>query len=285
MKTPLIIRHIENFFRVGTYFREFRTSIRQNIANGCDNYVGNYFAQKIVDSHPEYYEELCKLLTIKEPEYNFVRIGKDNDGGYILVDDFKKTGGIAYSFGIGKDVSFDEDIANRGYDVFMYDYSIKSLPKKHSKFHFFKYKIGNGKDCKTLHDLFNENGHLDADKMILKIDIEGFEYELIHNSHIEDLSKFAQIVIEFHDVTSYTNLLIKPVLEKINECFQCVHIHGQDVSPIVRIGRDKILPYYIEVTYLNKSMYAFTQKKHVLPLDIDMPTYNGRRELYLGDFS
>lgn len=283
--------HIKNFLLTGTYLKEFQENMlsankrrQNNIAYSCDNYVGNYFAQKIVDLHPEYYEELCSLLKIKEPDHDFIRLGRDNDGGYILIDDFKACNGIAYSLGIADDISFDEDIAKRGYDVFMYDCSIQFLPESDPRFHFFNYKIGNGKDAKSLHAILAENNHLDADNMLLKMDIEGFEYELIYNTPAEDLNKFSQIVIEFHDITQYTNLLVLPVLKKLNALFQPVHIHGQDVSPIVKIGDNKILPYYIEVTYLNKSVYSFSERKTPLPLTIDMPTYAGRRELYLGDF-
>ena len=167
----------------------------------------------------------------------------------------------------------------------MYDNSIEKLPEENDKFHFFNYGIGYGKDFYLLDDIIAQNGHSELTEMILKMDIEGFEYQTIYHADPEVLSKFSQIVIEFHDIINYTNLLIIPVLQKLNEQFQCVHIHGQDVSPIVRVGDNRILPNYIEVTYLNKNFYEFTNEKCVIPLKIDMPTYRNRRELYLGDWS
>ena len=89
----------------------------------------------------DYYSDLHKLLHISKVEnFDLVRIGHNNDGGYILLDDFKP-GGIAYSFGISNDVSFDKDIASKGYDVFMYDHTIEGLPKREKenpRFHFFR---------------------------------------------------------------------------------------------------------------------------------------------------
>ena len=39
----------------------------------------------------EYYRELKKNLRIKRVEnFPFVRIGKDNDGGYMMIDNFNK---------------------------------------------------------------------------------------------------------------------------------------------------------------------------------------------------
>ena len=115
------------------------------------------------------------------------------------------------------------------------------------------------------------------------MDIEGFEYETLYHIQDSTLAKFSQLVIEFHDVLDLTNFLLIPVLEKINKNFQCIHIHGQDVYPRVRID-DKILPNYIEVTYLNKFLCSFSDDVDPLPLDVDMPTYAGRREIYLGKF-
>ena len=258
---------------------------RSNIAWKTDNFIGNYYAQKCVDSHMEYYNKLCNLLLLKKPKYNYIRLGRAHDGGYILVDDFNENNGIVYSLGISDDISFDKDLANRGYEVYMYDNSIECPPDEHNLFHFFKYGIGCGDNLHTLDDILIENNHIMNKNMILKMDIEGFEYETIYAIDEANLQLFSQIIIEFHDIITYNNLLIFPVLEKLNKYFQCVHIHGQDVAPIVRIGSDRVLPNYIEVTYINKSKYEFTNDKCMLPLPIDMPTYNHRREIYLGNWS
>ena len=165
----------------------------------------------------------------------------------------------------------------------MYDPTIDALPKEHEKFHFFKQGIGKNSDMITLDEAITCNGHVSHEGMILKMDIEGFEYETLYHIQDSTLAKFSQLVIEFHDVLDLTNFLLIPVLEKINKNFQYIHIHGQDVYPRVRID-DKILPNYIEVTYLNKFLCSFSDDVDPLPLDVDMPTYAGRREIYLGKF-
>ena len=58
--------------------------------------------------------------------FDLVRTGKHYDGGYIMLDDFH-AGDIAYSFGICDDVSWDKDMASRGYDIFMYDHTIDMI--------------------------------------------------------------------------------------------------------------------------------------------------------------
>ena len=81
-----------------------------------------------------------------------VRIGKMSDGGYVMIDDFTSQR-IAYSFGISDDVSWDKDMASRGYDVFMYDHTIVRVPEENIKFHWKKIGISqldNSENCKSL---------------------------------------------------------------------------------------------------------------------------------------
>ena len=40
-----------------------------------------------------------------------IRLGRANDGGYICVDEAIVRGGVAYSFGISDDVSWDLDVS------------------------------------------------------------------------------------------------------------------------------------------------------------------------------
>lgn len=57
----------------------------------------------------------------------------------MMLDEFtRKKIDAAYGFGIGGNVSWDESMAERGIDVFMYDHSIENPPRHNGKFHFFK---------------------------------------------------------------------------------------------------------------------------------------------------
>jgi hypothetical protein len=66
-----------------------------------------------------------------------IRKGRDLDGGYVMLDEICKNS-IAYSFGIGGEISWDMDIATCGLQLFQYDHTIPSLPINHPNFHFFK---------------------------------------------------------------------------------------------------------------------------------------------------
>lgn len=59
-------------------------------------------------------------------------------------------GGVAYSFGIANEVSWDVAMSQIDYEIFMYDMTIDGLPEENPKFHFFKEGIGGVKDEKNL---------------------------------------------------------------------------------------------------------------------------------------
>ena len=122
-----------------------------------------------------------------------VLIGEKRDGSYLLLDDFNNVH-IAYSFGISINVDFDKALADRGIDVYMYDHTINSLPFENPKFHWKKIGIcGKSRanvNLKTLEKLIDENGHKNEKNMILKMDIEHWEWESLVDISEETLNQF-----------------------------------------------------------------------------------------------
>lgn len=115
------------------------------------------------DKFINFHEIIPLLSPVDISGAKYRRLGRNYDGGYVMLDDFSSHNiEAAYSFGISNDVSWDEAIAELGIDVFMYDHTIDALPKQHSRFHFFKKGVtGNppGKNFETLSNLIAHNGH------------------------------------------------------------------------------------------------------------------------------
>jgi len=93
---------------------------------------------------------------------NKILLGTKSDGAYVILDDFENIQ-IAYSFGISNKIQFDEELAKRGIDVYMYDHTINSLPYNNSKFHWKQIGISgnnqNNEQLKTLDFLMKDNDH------------------------------------------------------------------------------------------------------------------------------
>ena len=234
-----------------------------------------------------YYAELYNLLKIAKVDgFELTRIGAKHDGGYIMLDDFHE-GGIAYSFGISSDVSWDEDISSRGYDVFMYDHTINGLPEENSRFHWSKLGIADGitqdERLKTLEELISQNHHENKHGMILKMDVEGAEWGFLSAVSSETLAKFDQMTFEFHKITNPENpdLLLK-ALRNINRTHQLIHIHPNNFGETITVGQKKFTRC-IEASYVLRDKYKFSKDDNIiLPLKLDSPCLHFMPEIELG---
>ena len=109
---------------------KFNDKFRQLVSLGnTQSSLNMDLAKALVSTIYRRCREIINLLSPMDVEgVGYVRVGGDNDGGYVMLDDFKRKIEAAYSFGIGSDVSWDEAMACRGIDVFMYDHTIEELP-------------------------------------------------------------------------------------------------------------------------------------------------------------
>ncbi|MGN8118839.1 FkbM family methyltransferase [Labrys sp. 22185] len=219
----------------------------------------------------------------------YVRLGKDFDGGYIFLKDGLK-GKIAYSFGINNDVSWDRNVADLGYDVYMYDHTIPNLPEENVKFHFFKTGVS-GKssdtDLKTIENIILDNNHSELTDIILKMDIEGAEWEALSAVPEKTLRQFGQIALEYHwfdhlgqDEVFYP---AERALRKMHKLFAPVHIHSNNCCDLVVIGGVPVPPV-LEVTYVNRAAFKTEKSRRVFPTPLDQPNDPNRPDHHLGTF-
>jgi len=196
-----------------------------------------------------------------------IRIGEKSDGGYILLNDFDNIK-IAYSFGISDEISFDKDLADKNIDVFMYDHTIEKLPFQNSKFHWKKIglteKKGIHNNMKTLDELIKENGHENEKNMILKLDIEGSEWNVLYYINKEILMHFKYIIIEFHFEKLFKSLFLK-VLNKLNKTHQIFHLHCNNLGSLINIDEYNICSS-LEVSYIIKENYSFLKTHEFYPV-------------------
>lgn len=200
--------------------------------------------------------------------YNKIRIGSKTDGGYILLNDLKNIK-IAYCFGIGSEISFEKELAEKNIDIFMYDHTINNLPFENSKFHWKKIglcgkNIGEN-NMSTLSELIKENGHSKEENMILKLDIESYEWEVLENLPINIFKQFKYIAGEFHlnekDELQYYN-----IFKKIQETHQIFHIHCNNCGEIINLNNFKICNL-LEISFIQKEGYKFTNDYNNYPIE------------------
>lgn len=84
-------------------------------------------ATKCITDDPE--KEFCfyRFLSPKKVLGKDLKlIGENHDGGYALLNDFENIK-ILYSIGIDGEISFDNVLANKNIDVYMYVHTIERL--------------------------------------------------------------------------------------------------------------------------------------------------------------
>ena len=91
-------------------------------------------------SADEIREQLKEFFTLIRPESQlkeFIRIGSDNDGGYLVPNDLE---GIKYCYspGVSNNSDFEDQLSTYGIECFLADYSVDAPAKDNPLFLFTK---------------------------------------------------------------------------------------------------------------------------------------------------
>ena len=258
-------------------------NVKAQLRNIINNYSITCYPEK--EKYFKQVKELCKVK--KAIGYELVRVGKRHDGGYIMLNDFREEY-IAYSFGIGGEASWDQWMAECGIHVDCYDHTIKQLPYNHAGVTFHKIGISGvdhiDESLLSMTSILHENGHEKKDNLILKMDVEGAEWDFINSVSSDVLNQFLQITLELHDLTSieYSEKVVS-ALEKINKTHQVVWVHANNNGGVEQ-ANDIVMPRLLEITYANKNKYMFDVTSYNCPLDIDDPNIENCFDVVLKDW-
>ena len=201
-------------------------------------------------------KELVKPVNEKGGGSKLVRLGSSGDGGYFLPETYTNCDG-AISGGISDNNDFEYALAITGIPVVQFDHTIDAPPKESKLLYFKKEKLGFG-GVSLSHTLaeFKELTGKELKNGILKLDIEGSEFDFLGESDTETLSRFDIIVIELHFLGSiYKDLFWKKVcdsLNLINQSHKSIIAIGNNSRPYVQIGGVPICDI-IEITFIRKN--------------------------------
>jgi len=247
-------------------------------------------------------------MNVKLPQYfkyqtakDLIRLGRNNDGGYLVSESDIESSEILIGLGINDDWSFEEDFSRKKkIPILAFDASVSlkvylrnlitsivRIDKPYLFFHwlktifsylkFFKNEIRHikqfvGIDYSLLHTSLSSIIDNVGDKNIfLKVDVEGSEYRFL-DTLLDKQSQITGLVIEFHDCDIHSDLIEK-FIKKTS--LKLVHIHANNYAP-VRL--DSNLPLVLELTF---SKNAPLEKKAILPHNLDMPNDPSSEEFFI----
>ena len=215
---------------------------------------------------------------------NKVRIGSTHDGGYVLLDDVEAMSAVL-SGGAGDNVEFEIDLAKVGLDVHVYDHTVEQLPGAAlgPRITFFKEPLGpDGTELEVALDRLERDG----DDLLLKIDIDGGEWELFVAAGAV-LPRFRQIALELHGLhevgdTVWRERALK-ALTVINSTHAPVHAHPNNYGAYAIVGGVP-LPDILEVTFARRDSYQFIDEDTASEPPLDQANDPQRPDYSLGLF-
>ena len=140
----------------------------------------------------------------------------------------------------------------------------------------------------SLTDLFIRFSQLEkCDYRILKMDIEGSEYEVLLDLDNDLLRRFRIMVIEFHDLDELFNKfsfkLINLVFKKILKQFEVVHIHPNNSNkPFYFLNYQGF--HAMEFTFLRKDRIEKKSPELNFPHPLDRPCVANKPDYALASF-
>ena len=193
-------------------------------------------------------------ITNCEPQ----RFGSQNDGGYVLCGNLLKTAGpsfAAYSYGIAGVDDWGCAVAGElGVPVHQYDcFETRVNACAGGALHLFHAEcIGpaaetiDGRPFDTLANQIQENGD-SSKRIVLKLDVEGSEWESLRTAPDATLQAIDQIAIEFHGIEdpSYVE-----AAQRLSQFFYVANIHAN--NHVCLPGFDPFTGTVFEALLVNK---------------------------------
>jgi hypothetical protein len=198
--------------------------------------------------------------------YELIRLGRSNDGGYLVGKNSIKNSEHLISMGLDLDWSFEEDFKKKKDKIniicfdnnldkkfilkkivtqiilIIFNQNLKyliSLIKNYINFNIFLRKVKYQKKKITYGDISKIQNNIN--NIFFKIDIEGSEYRIL-DELIKIKNKITGIVIEFHDIDLH-RLKIENFINNIG--LKLIHIHPNNFGGIDKFGN----PYLLELTF------------------------------------
>ncbi|ASY24523.1 methyltransferase [Candidatus Planktophila lacus] len=199
--------------------------------------------------------DLIRHLLVQDNQPNLIRVGDKFDGGYAISPIIHPSTNCI-SVGVGTNVSFDIHISKRLSTVHLYDHTVSGLPADvPQNVVFFNKGLGK-KSSETFITLEEMVAQFPSNSpLILKMDIEGFEWEILENITESTLLRFDQIVLELHHFhqlndKDFFDSVVRS-LKNLKATHQIVNRHANNWARYSLIHGVPV-PDVLEVTYVKR---------------------------------
>jgi hypothetical protein len=216
------------------------------------------------------------------------RFGEPNDGGYLVCANLLPGAESVYSYGIsgydklGCDLSTKLQAAVHRYDCF--NTTDPPCPTGKAVFHAecvgATREVSDGRTFDTVENQVRANGDTGR-RLIVKMDIEGAEWDSLLAVSDDQLSRIDQLIMELHIGRHRSPIPFVPpvpivedryvqLLDKIKATFHVANLHFNNASCVD--GFDPFPSYAVEVLFVNKRLAEIDPTaKAPVPNPLDRP--------------
>jgi len=197
---------------------------------------------------------LAELQPVALKNCTFKRFGSANDGGYVMCENLIEPLDAAYSYGVGPNDDWGCEVSRRYHvPVHQYDCFDPARPSCNGgTFVFHDECVGDRTGYKksrffdTLENQIRKNGDI-GHHLIIKMDIEGAEWDTFFATPEELLASIPQITMEMH---GYNDPKILEVIRKFKRNFYLVNLHFNNWSCTSRAA--PLLAWAYQTHWVNK---------------------------------
>jgi hypothetical protein len=234
-------------------------------------------------------------ILIPKVTKRLLRVGRNQDGGYIVDKNILRNIKSLVSFGMSYEFSFELDLLkiNKNVKIKIFDHTVTHLFYLKNIFKIFRrfltFRINYKNLLFVILDYFNflkfiydfrvtfyclkivkENIHKNeitplkifrnvlnsSSNILLKIDIEGDEYKVLKQVLFFHRN-IDLMIIEFHNINKNKLIFFKSIKE-LNKYYYNIHLHGNNHCFLKNCG----FPDTAEITLINKKKYFFNHKEN-----------------------
>lgn len=210
-----------------------------------------------------------------------VRVGRPFDGGYVVPADFATMVDGLLAFGVGDDLSFENDFCDRHPGrTLAFDHTIDAPPYRRARVEFVPKGLATSASATmtTLDKLLSKGPF---ERPMIKMDIEGAEWKVLASCSDRVFERVPIMVFELHGMLANTPMQ-NLVLTRLLAHHEPVHVHANNVGPVLDVA-GHAYPEWLEVTFLRRDLIDVLEPdRGAYPTRHDYPNWSGGADVALG---
>lgn len=210
--------------------------------------------------------DLLKMLRPYNIFQNKKRLGPNEDGGYVCSEYVLENCSALFTYGVGNETRYEQEFYKTyNKPTYLFDHTVGWQKQiEWNGLTLIPEGLGSGENCK---DLFEHLHRFNIEKpILLKIDIEGGEWEYFRNVDLHKLDELVMgIMVEIHwlDTIQHQKYLAE-IFNRLSPFFVLNHTHGNSWGYNFEYN-GVTLPAVLELSFVNK--------RYVQNMEIDNVSY------------